>query len=62
MDSEFGSFGDLNNDGYKNLVDIAFLIDYLYYGGNGPFPFMGKLVEYRRLGGKGLDDFMVGNP
>lgn len=32
--------GDNNNDGVIDLVDIAYLIDYLYYGGNGPFPFM----------------------
>nr|MBN2276845.1 PQQ-binding-like beta-propeller repeat protein [candidate division Zixibacteria bacterium] len=31
--------GDVNNDGAINLVDIAYLIDYVYYGGNGPFPF-----------------------
>jgi len=23
-----------------NLVDIAYLIDYVYYDGNGPYPFM----------------------
>ncbi|MEW5925306.1 MAG: hypothetical protein AB1746_15095, partial [Candidatus Zixiibacteriota bacterium] len=23
-----------------NLVDIAYMIDYVYYGGNGPYPFL----------------------
>jgi len=32
--------GDVNNDNVINLVDIAYLIDYVYYGGNGPYPFM----------------------
>ncbi|MFH2036796.1 MAG: hypothetical protein ABIJ45_10370, partial [Candidatus Zixiibacteriota bacterium] len=31
--------GDVNNDGAIDLVDIAYLIDFVYYGGNGPFPF-----------------------
>ena len=31
--------GDVNNDGAKNIVDIAYLIDFVYYGGNGPYPF-----------------------
>jgi hypothetical protein len=31
--------GDVNNDDKIDLVDIAYLIDYVYYGGNGPFPF-----------------------
>jgi hypothetical protein len=37
--SGFGR-GDVNNDGAVNLVDIAYMIDYVYYGGNGPFPFL----------------------
>jgi len=32
--------GDVNNDGFVNLVDIAYLIDFVYYSGNGPYPFM----------------------
>jgi hypothetical protein len=31
--------GDVNFDGKMNIVDIAYLIDYVYYGGNGPYPF-----------------------
>ncbi|MFH2034933.1 MAG: PQQ-binding-like beta-propeller repeat protein [Candidatus Zixiibacteriota bacterium] len=31
--------GDLNDDGKIDLVDIAYLIDYVYYGGHGPYPF-----------------------
>jgi hypothetical protein len=31
--------GDVNNDGNIDLVDIAFMIDYVFYGGNGPHPF-----------------------
>jgi hypothetical protein len=33
------SRGDVNNDNEVNLVDIAYLIDYIYCGGNGPHPF-----------------------
>jgi hypothetical protein len=31
--------GDQNNDRKIDLVDIAYLIDHVYHGGNGPFPF-----------------------
>jgi outer membrane protein assembly factor BamB len=32
--------GDVNNDNVVNLVDIAYMIDYVYYSGNGPYPFL----------------------
>ena len=31
--------GDVNNDGNVDLVDVAYMIDYVYYEGDGPFPF-----------------------
>ena len=31
--------GDVNNSGAIDMVDIAYLIDYVFYGGNGPYPF-----------------------
>jgi hypothetical protein len=31
--------GDVNNDNKIDLVDLAYLIDYVYYAGNGPYPF-----------------------
>lgn len=32
--------GDMNNDGAMNLVDIVYLNNFVFSGGNGPFPFM----------------------
>jgi hypothetical protein len=31
--------GDVNNDYVIDMVDIAFLIDYVFYSGDGPYPF-----------------------
>jgi hypothetical protein len=31
--------GDVNDDGVTNLVDIVYLNNFVYGGGNGPFPF-----------------------
>jgi len=32
--------GDVNNDNVIDLVDIALMIDFVYYGGDGPYPFL----------------------
>ncbi len=45
--------GDVNNDNAINLVDIAALIDFVYYGGNGPYPFL-------HLGDVNADDAVDG--
>ncbi len=31
--------GDVNNDNLIDLVDIAYLIDFIFYDGKGPYPF-----------------------
>jgi len=45
--------GDVNNDNKIDLVDIACLIDFVYYGGNGPYPFL-------HLGDVNADDAVDG--
>jgi hypothetical protein len=46
--------GDVNNDKRIDLVDIAYLIDYVFYSGNGPYPF-------RHLGDVDTDGVINGN-
>jgi len=46
--------GDVNNDGARNIIDIAYLIDYVYYSGNGPYPF-------EHLGDVNCDDAINGS-
>jgi len=45
--------GDVNNDNTINLVDIVCLIEFVYYSGNGPYPFL-------HLGDVNTDDAIDG--
>ncbi|UCD94374.1 MAG: dockerin type I repeat-containing protein, partial [Candidatus Zixiibacteriota bacterium] len=46
--------GDVNKDKRIDLVDIAYLIEFVFYGGNGPYPF-------RHLGDVNADGVINGN-
>jgi hypothetical protein len=47
--------GDVNDDGAMNLVDIVYLNNFVFGGGNGPFPFK-HLGDVDGVAGVNVDD------